>query len=85
MNIRLSSTISGNLRDRPESKSRRSARRLLWVASWRRRPRRRGEGQWEQDFAWPLSSAVRKLEPQPQPVTAFGLFTVKPAPMSVST
>ena len=33
----------------------------------------------------PSSSAVRKLEPQPQAATAFGLLTVKPAPMSVST
>jgi hypothetical protein len=41
--------------------------------------------QWEQDLAVPASSAVRKLEPQPQPETAFGLLTVKPAPMSVST
>ena len=33
----------------------------------------------------PPSSAVRKLEPQPQPLTAFGLLTVKPAPIRVST
>ena len=46
---------------------------------------RRPEGQCEQPRAWPASSAVRKLEPQPQPETAFGLLTVKPAPMSVST
>ena len=43
------------------------------------------ESQWEQDWALPESSAVLKLEPHPQPLTAFGLFTVKPAPMSVST
>src|SRR4051794_21741647 len=45
----------------------------------------RGERQWAQERAEPASSAVRKLEPQPQPDTAFGLFTVKPAPISVST
>ena len=33
----------------------------------------------------PASSAVRNDEPQPHAATAFGLFTVKPAPMSVST
>ena len=42
-------------------------------------------GQCEQPFGAPPSSAVRKLEPQPQAATAFGLLTVKPAPMSVST
>ena len=42
-------------------------------------------GQWEQDRGEPASSPVRKLEPQPQPETAFGLLTVKPAPISVST
>ncbi len=42
-------------------------------------------GQWLQERAWPASSAVRKLDPQPQAATAFGLLTVKPAPMSVST
>jgi hypothetical protein len=42
-------------------------------------------GQWAQERAVPASSAVRKLEPQPQAATAFGLFTVKPAPISVST
>jgi hypothetical protein len=41
--------------------------------------------QWEQERAVPASSAVRKLEPHPQADTAFGLLTVKPAPMSVST
>jgi hypothetical protein len=41
--------------------------------------------QCEQPFGDPVSSAVRKLEPQPQAATAFGLFTVKPAPISVST
>jgi hypothetical protein len=41
--------------------------------------------QWAQERAVPASSAVRKLEPQPQAVTAFGLLTVKPAPISVST
>lgn len=43
------------------------------------------ERQCEQLFGEPVSSAVRKLEPQPQAATAFGLLTVKPAPMSVST
>jgi hypothetical protein len=38
-----------------------------------------------QERALPESSAVRKLEPQPHAVTAFGLLTVKPAPMRVST
>ena len=52
--------------------------------SWRARVARRA-GQWEQERAVPASSAVRKLEPQPQPETAFGLLTVKPAPMRVST
>jgi hypothetical protein len=42
-------------------------------------------GQWAQLLGAPLSSAVRKLDPQPHAETAFGLFTVKPAPMSVST
>jgi hypothetical protein len=42
-------------------------------------------GQWAQDRAVPASSAVLKLDPQPHAATAFGLFTVKPAPMSVST
>ena len=42
-------------------------------------------GQWEQERGVPAPSAVRKLEPQPQPETAFGLLTVKPAPISVST
>jgi hypothetical protein len=42
-------------------------------------------GQCEQPFGEPVSSAVRKLEPQPQAATAFGLLTVKPAPISVST
>jgi hypothetical protein len=32
-----------------------------------------------------LPTPVRKLEPQPQPLTALGLLTVKPAPISVST
>ena len=42
-------------------------------------------GQWAQERAAPASPSVRKLEPQPQPDTAFGLLTVKPAPMRVST
>ncbi len=42
-------------------------------------------GQCEQERGVPSPSAVRKLEPQPQPETAFGLLTVKPAPISVST
>ncbi len=41
--------------------------------------------QWAQERAEPSSSAVRKLDPQPHAATAFGLFTVKPAPISVST
>ena len=44
-----------------------------------------GDRQWEQERGEPASSPVRKLEPQPQPETAFGLLTVKPAPMRVST
>jgi len=44
-----------------------------------------GRRQWAQAFGLPSSSAVRKLEPQPQAATAFGLLTVNPAPMSVST
>src|SRR5690349_20363978 len=44
-----------------------------------------GADQCAQLLAVPASSAVRKLEPQPQAVTAFGLLTVNPAPMSVST
>ena len=44
-----------------------------------------GGGQCAQERALPASSAVRKLEPQPQPETAFGLLTVKPAPIRVST
>ena len=51
----------------------------------RRRSPARSDGQCEQPFAEPASSAVRKLEPQPQAATAFGLFTVNPAPISVST
>ena len=42
-------------------------------------------GQWAQARAAPSSSAVRKLDPQPQAATAFGLLTVNPAPISVST
>ena len=41
--------------------------------------------QWAQPRGAPPSSAVRKLEPQPQAATAFGLLTVKPAPIRVST
>ena len=44
-----------------------------------------GGGQCAQPFGAPPSSAVRKLEPHPQAATAFGLLTVKPAPISVST
>ena len=40
--------------------------------------------QWWQAPGLPADSAVRKLLPQPQPETALGLLTVKPAPMSVS-
>jgi len=53
------------------------ARRLL-------RPRS-GEAQWLQAEGAPADSAVRKLEPQPQPPTEFGFSTVKPAPISEST
>ena len=53
---------------------------------WRSGDRpRRSIDQCEQPFGAPSSSAVRKLEPHPQAATAFGLLTVKPAPMSVST
>ncbi len=41
--------------------------------------------QWPQAPGAPANSSVRKLLPQPQPETALGLLTVKPAPMSVST
>ena len=41
--------------------------------------------QWWQAPGEPADSSVRKLLPQPQPETALGLLTVKPAPMSVST
>ena len=40
---------------------------------------------WLQAEAWPAESAVRKLEPHPQPPTEFGLSTVNPAPISEST
>lgn len=49
-----------------------------------RRPRS-GEAQWLQAEGAPADSAVRKLEPQPQPPTEFGFSTVKPAPISEST
>src|SRR5215208_5585232 len=49
----------------------------------RRLRRENASRQWAQDRALPASSAVRKLEPQPQPDTAFGLLTVNPAPISV--
>ena len=55
-------------------------------ADWRSGdPPRPSIDQCEQPFGAPSSSAVRKLEPHPQAATAFGLLTVKPAPMSVST
>jgi hypothetical protein len=41
--------------------------------------------QWLQPPGLPDDSAVRKDDPHPQAATAFGLLTVKPAPMSVST
>ncbi len=41
-------------------------------------------GQWLQPPGLPSESDVRKLLPQPQADTAFGLLTVKPAPISVS-
>ena len=53
----------------------------LWAAG---RPRP-SDGQWAQARGEPESSDVRNDEPQPQPETALGLATVKPAPMSVST
>src|SRR5918995_726300 len=40
----------------------------------------RGDDQCEQPLGDPVSSAVRKLEPQPHAATALGLLTVKPAP-----
>ena len=46
---------------------------------------RRPLGQCAQPLGAPPSSAVRKLEPQPHAATAFGLLTVNPAPISVST
>lgn len=47
-------------------------------------PARAGRAQWQAPGD-PADSAVRKDDPHPQAETAFGLFTVKPAPMSVST
>src|SRR5947207_7978773 len=44
-----------------------------------------GAGQCAQARGLPVSSAVRNDDPHPQAATAFGLFTVKPAPISVST
>jgi hypothetical protein len=41
--------------------------------------------QWWQAPGLPADSAVRNDDPQPQADTAFGLFTVKPAPIRVST
>ena len=73
-------------RTSPETTKPPVARRLSIVMS---RPGRRSRHGWVGQCAQPLgappSSAVRKLEPQPQAATAFGLLTVKPAPMSVST
>src|SRR5436190_14557753 len=60
-----------------ETNSRRAGRRL---AFWLEAGGVPATAQWAQARAWPESSAVRKLEPQPQAATAFGLFTVKPAP-----
>ena len=45
----------------------------------------RTRDQWLQALGLPAESAVLNDEPQPHAATAFGLFTVKPAPMSVST
>ena len=41
--------------------------------------------QWEQALASPALSAVWKLCPQPQVLTALGLLMVKPPPMMAST
>jgi hypothetical protein len=41
--------------------------------------------QWEQALASPALSAVWKLCPQPQVLTALGLLIVKPPPMTAST
>ncbi len=41
--------------------------------------------QWLQALGLPADSAVLNDEPQPHAATAFGLFTVKPAPIRVST
>jgi hypothetical protein len=71
-------------RDERESNSRR-ARPAAAIDSLGGRRGRPSGRQWEQPFGEPVSSAVRKLEPQPQAATALGLLTVKPAPMSVST
>jgi hypothetical protein len=59
----------------PESKTAsRLARRLIGSAL----------DQWWQAPGAPADSEVRKLLPQPHADTAFGLLTVKPAPISVS-
>ena len=73
-------------RESPERANPPVARRVRRISRGAAAPRGAGEGgQCAQDRAVPSSSAVRKLEPQPQAATAFGLLTVKPAPMSVST
>ncbi len=58
--------------------------RWLGRASPIRRAPCGASSQCEQACALPAESAVRKLLPQPQAATAFGLFTVNPAPISVS-
>jgi hypothetical protein len=60
-----------------------------WVGIKKRRANRlavrwSGFDQWWQAPGLPADSEVRKLLPQPQADTAFGLLTVKPAPISVS-
>jgi hypothetical protein len=61
------------------------------LGDWRRNEGRlrpteaSGAGQCAQARGLPVSSAVRNDDPHPQAATAFGLFTVNPAPISVST
>ena len=69
---------------RPGNRNSRRTRRRL-SEDGRRVEAPTSVGQWEQPLGEPVSSAVRKLEPQPQAATAFGLLTVKPAPIRVST
>ena len=74
--------VAASVRRSGNQQSRRGpAARVRWLAG----AVTRRSGQWAQERAEPASPSVRKLEPQPQPETAFGLLTVKPAPMRVST